>query len=112
MASVSVRVASAADLKAVASVMVRAFCKEDEVVRGIRESIVGKLGMGKIVEEMYERVCYWEVAEQLGKRLVRPEMGGLEVREAFAKRHVVLVAVDEEGNFDAIVLLFFNKLGM
>lgn len=106
---VSVRVASGADLKGVASVMVRAFCKEDEVMHGIRRSMLGRLGMGKVVEDMYERICYWEVTDQLGKRLVRPEVGGREVKEAFAKRHVVLVAVDDEGNLEAPPLLFAGR---
>lgn len=104
-AGVSVRAASGADLKAVASVMVRAFCKEDEMVRGIQESILGKLGVGEVAEELYQRICYWEVADQLGKRLIRPEMGGKEMKEAFAKRHVVLVAVDNEGRLEAVVCL-------
>lgn len=92
---IEVRRARAADVRDVARVVVRAFCEDDVVVQKLRElkllQQVGALGM---VEGMYENMCYIEVLEQLAKRIVEPERKG--VLEETAKKHVLLVAIDEE----------------
>lgn len=92
---IDVRRARATDAGDIARVVVRAFCEDDAVVKQLREmkllKQVGALGM---VERMYENMCYIEVLEQLSKRLVEPERKGL--LEETARKHVLLVAVDEK----------------
>lgn len=92
---IEVRRAVAADVRDVAQVVVRAFCEDDSVVRRLRElQLLKQVGALEFVEDLYERMCYIEVVEQLARRLVEPERKG--VQKEAAKKHVVLVAIDQQ----------------
>lgn len=94
---VQIREATGRDVGAITKVMVGVFCGDDEIMQGIRESsILGKLGMGGVVGTLYQVVSEWEVKDQLSRRLGQTSRQE-NIKEAFAKRHVVLVAVDGKG---------------
>lgn len=93
--SIVVRSAVASDVRDVARVLVCSFCEDDSFVRRLRESrLLVRLGALGIAQSLYERLCYIEVVEQLAKRIAEPERKGLQ--KELAKRHVVLVAVDQQ----------------